>query len=402
MFKNLKLKTKLIIGFAAASLPILIIGYFSIYEIKQFIKPLEKEIPSQVQEIAQKSYLNNLAQLIRYYDEVLTQSARNYAFTGDQKWEQRYNENVPVLDNTIKEALKLGDEQDKNYFSNIDASNLALVDMETKALNLTKAGDLKQAIKILEGQEYWEQKNIYKEGLDQYAARRFSEKNKAVEASLAALTKINTDSKKSTDVANILLIIFSIVAFLASVIIGSWATFYIVNKGTAAEKKYKYLFDYSQDAIMTISPPDWKFTDGNSATLRMFGLKDNEELTTIAVGDLSPKYQPDGKPSGNKAKAMIDVAMTEGFNSFEWTHKKLNGPEFFANVFLTKVNMGRDAFLQAVVRDITEIKKSAGLIKKSEEEAKKALAESERVNKLMVGRELEMIKLKKEISRFKK
>lgn len=30
-------------------------------------------------------------QLMRYYDEVLTQSARNYAFTKDKKWEKDEN-----------------------------------------------------------------------------------------------------------------------------------------------------------------------------------------------------------------------------------------------------------------------------------------------------------------------
>jgi len=28
--------------------------------------------------------------LMRYYEEVLAQAARNYAFTGNKKWEQRY------------------------------------------------------------------------------------------------------------------------------------------------------------------------------------------------------------------------------------------------------------------------------------------------------------------------
>ena len=43
--------------------------------------------------------LNNLMnmrlyniQLMRYYEEVLAQSARNYAFTGDKKWEQRWSQ----------------------------------------------------------------------------------------------------------------------------------------------------------------------------------------------------------------------------------------------------------------------------------------------------------------------
>ena len=42
-------------------------------------------------------------QLMRYYEEVLTQSARNYAFTQDKKWEQRYITIEPESDKIIKE-----------------------------------------------------------------------------------------------------------------------------------------------------------------------------------------------------------------------------------------------------------------------------------------------------------
>ncbi len=165
--------------------------------------------------------------------------------------------------------------------------------------------------------------------------------------------------------------------------------------------RYKYLFQFSQDAIMTLSPPDWKFTDGNPATLKIYGLKSEEELRSITPGDVSPEHQPDGQLSSVKAKAMIELAMEKGNNTFEWVHKKLNGPEFLANVTLTKIEIGGQTILQAVVRDITNEKSSSESIKKSVEETKKALDEAQRLNNLMVGRELEMLKLKKEISELK-
>jgi len=80
----------------------------------------------------------------------------------------------------------------------------------------------------------------------------------------------------------------------------------------------------------------------------------------------------------------------------------LNGSEFLATVLLTKINIGNEEFLQALVRDITEQKMSEEKLKKAAAEMKKNLAVSERANKLMVGRELEMIKLKKEINELKR
>jgi PAS domain S-box-containing protein len=168
-----------------------------------------------------------------------------------------------------------------------------------------------------------------------------------------------------------------------------------VIKGSIAQKKYQYLFNNSQEAIMTISPPDWKFTDGNPATIKLFGLKDGEQLKIITPGDLSPQYQPNGELSSDKAREMIQKALDNGFHTFDWVHKKINGEEFSAVVTLNKVQVNDEVFLQGMVRDVTDEKKQEELLRKSVNETAKALAESERLNKSMTGRELAMIELKK-------
>ncbi len=167
------------------------------------------------------------------------------------------------------------------------------------------------------------------------------------------------------------------------------------------EDKYKYLFDYSIDAVMTLNPPDWRFSDGNRATIDIYGLKNLDELKTLTPSDVSPQYQPDGRLSSEKAKEMIEITMEKGFHSFEWMHKKIRGDEFLANVSFVRVKIGENTFLQAVVRDITEQKKAAELIKKSREGLERSLNEVEKINKMMVGRELDMIKLKEEIKKLK-
>lgn len=184
-----------------------------------------------------------------------------------------------------------------------------------------------------------------------------------------------------------------VVALLILVIL---STIYISRKILVAENKYRYLFDSSNDAIMAINPPDWKYSAGNSATLRMFGVESIYELERLTPGVLSPERQPDGKLSSEKALEMINIAMEKGGNNFEWVHKKFNGPEFLTNVSLSKIGVGVNAYLQVILRDITKEKLAVQMIKNSEEQTKKALAESERLNKLMVDRELKMIQLKKE------
>lgn len=132
------------------------------------------------------------------------------------------------------------------------------------------------------------------------------------------------------------------------------------------ETRFRILYESSFDAIMTLEPPSWKFSSGNSSALKMFLAKDEKEFTSKEPWQLSPERQPDGQYSADKAKHQIDQAMQEGSSFFEWVHKRLNGEDFPATVLLTRVEISGKKFLQATVRDITDSKKAeTDLIKKS-------------------------------------
>ena len=125
-----------------------------------------------------------------------------------------------------------------------------------------------------------------------------------------------------------------------------------------SEAKYRGLFEDSRDALMTLAPPSWAFTSGNPAAVQMFRAKDEKDFTSHGPWDLSPEWQPDGRASSEKAKEMIETAMREGSHFFEWTHRRLGGEEFPADVLLTRVEEGGEAILQATVRDITDRKRA--------------------------------------------
>jgi PAS domain S-box-containing protein len=137
-----------------------------------------------------------------------------------------------------------------------------------------------------------------------------------------------------------------------------------------SEKKYKILYESSNDAIMTLEPPSWKFTSGNPATVNMFNTKDEKEFTSLGPWELSPEKQPNGQLSSEKAKKMIEKAMKEGSNFFEWTHKRYKGEDFPATVLLSRVELKGRKFLQATVRDISKEKKAQEEIEKSEKKFK--------------------------------
>ena len=129
-----------------------------------------------------------------------------------------------------------------------------------------------------------------------------------------------------------------------------------ISQSKRAEERYRALFESSRDAIMILAPPSWKFTSGNSATVALFGTRDESKFSTLCPWDLSPEMQPDGRPSAEKAKEIIETAMSEGSHFFEWTHKKMDGEDFPATVLLTRMELDGKAMLQATVRDITEQK----------------------------------------------
>ncbi len=139
------------------------------------------------------------------------------------------------------------------------------------------------------------------------------------------------------------------------------------------EELYHKLFESSKDAIMTLEPPDWNFTSGNSAISEMFRVKNIEEFVLLKPWEISPEKQIDGSLSMEKAQKMIQLAMENGSHFFEWTHQRKNGEKFPCTVHLTRVDLSNSSFLQAVVRDISE-----------EENAKKKLFESEKIYKTLL------------------
>ncbi|MGQ0771756.1 MAG: sensor histidine kinase [Nitrososphaerota archaeon] len=106
-------------------------------------------------------------QLMRYYDEVLTQSARNYIFTGEEKWVLRYKTIELLSDKLFKDAITHADIDIKPFFVTMDETNTAFVKIEHMAIDLVREGKKNDAIKILESDEYAKEKKTPAGGLEE-------------------------------------------------------------------------------------------------------------------------------------------------------------------------------------------------------------------------------------------
>lgn len=122
--------------------------------------------------MSEKSYR---AEMMQYYDEVLAQSARNYAFTSDKKWEQRYREVEPLSDKILKDAIKKEGVSKNGFFSRMDSANQKLVKMEYAAIDYVNNDKPKQAIKLLDSEEYLKQREILAGGLENFV-KKYHEK----------------------------------------------------------------------------------------------------------------------------------------------------------------------------------------------------------------------------------
>jgi len=122
--------------------------------------------------MSEKSYR---VEMMQYYDEVLAQSARNYAFTSDKKWEQRYREVEPLSDKILKDAIKKSDVSNSGFFSRMDSANHKLVKMEYTAIDYVNNDKSKQAIDLLDSEKYLKQREILAGGLEKFV-KKYHEK----------------------------------------------------------------------------------------------------------------------------------------------------------------------------------------------------------------------------------
>ncbi|MBU0945034.1 MAG: response regulator [Proteobacteria bacterium] len=121
-----------------------------------------------------------------------------------------------------------------------------------------------------------------------------------------------------------------------------------------SEKRYRTLFENSQDANLLIDTPH--IIDCNEAALRLFGYDNKEELLGKHPGKLSPPLQEDGSQSWKKAEEMMNTAIHKRSHKYQWRHLHKNGVPFWTEVSITTLSLQNKTLLHTIIRDITEKK----------------------------------------------
>ena len=130
---------------------------------------------------------------------------------------------------------------------------------------------------------------------------------------------------------------------------------------TASRERYRSLVRSATDGILTLK--DGLVSSSNIKALELFGYT-REEIGGLSVADLSPALQPDGGPSPEKCRALLDRALAGEPQRFEWAHRRKDGSEFQAEVSINRFEALEEVFVTALVRDVTARKRTEAALQR--------------------------------------
>ncbi|GEM_PF-1236949 len=134
-----------------------------------------------------------------------------------------------------------------------------------------------------------------------------------------------------------------------------------------SEERFRSLFHFNPDAMITLDTETGRFTSCNPSALKLFGVQTEEAFCKLSPWALSPEMQANGMPSRSEANKRIQSALELGSVFFELEHCKFKGPSFTATVLLSSFQHGGKTYLQATVRDISGLKAAEEALKNQPE-----------------------------------
>ncbi|MDM7942188.1 MAG: ATP-binding protein [Hydrogenophaga sp.] len=115
-----------------------------------------------------------------------------------------------------------------------------------------------------------------------------------------------------------------------------------------------------------------RFVDCNEAALRLYGYPSRDAILSKTPLDISTALQPDGRPSGEKGVAYIELARHSGVVVFEWRHLRPDGTEWDGEGYLMAFELDGRPLVQFTMQDISLRKRTEAALQESETRLKEA------------------------------
>ena len=126
------------------------------------------------------------ANRIKLAAERLTMSANMAAATGNERWIERYEENIPLIAKAIRRAMQLAPPSvAKEFDGKTRISNDRLLELERRSFEAARAGDAKAALRLFDSRHYVHNKQISHDGTRTFINDTIA----AVRSKLAAIKK---------------------------------------------------------------------------------------------------------------------------------------------------------------------------------------------------------------------
>ncbi len=123
-----------------------------------------------------------------------------------------------------------------------------------------------------------------------------------------------------------------------------------------SENKFRQLFESANDAIFIFDRAK-RCIDCNSKALDLLQCTNKKDLTSVDPYAMFPLFQPNGRTSFELLQKRVSRAWNGQLQRFEWVVLKKDNSKAYCQVALNSIEIGEQVILQAIVREVTEIKK---------------------------------------------
>ena len=124
-----------------------------------------------------------------------------------------------------------------------------------------------------------------------------------------------------------------------------------------SELRYRTIVEQAPVAILVLDVDSGRFVDSNQNAEKLFSMS-RQELSRLGPADVSPPFQPDGRPSQEATVSAWQRAIERGTARFDWVHRDAHRRDVPCEVHLVRISLSGRALLRASILDISERKRA--------------------------------------------